>query len=87
MDALRATVSRNPVTVLLGPRQCGKTTLAEQFAPRRSRVHLFDLEKASDRERLRQPELALSRLRGLVVIDEVQRKPELFTTLRPLAAQ
>ena len=84
LDALRAAVSRNPVTVLLGPRQCGKTTLAEQFARRRSRVHLFDLEKASDRERLRQPELALSRLRGLVVIDEVQRRPELFTTLRPL---
>jgi len=78
-------VARNPVTVLLGPRQCGKTTLAHQFARSRSRVHIFDLENASDRERLRQPELALGRLRGLVVIDEVQRQPELFTTLRPLS--
>lgn len=85
LDALRVAVSRNPVAVLLGPRQCGKTTLAEQFAKGRSRVHFYDLEVASDRERLRQPELALGRLRGLVVIDEVQRAPELFTTLRPLA--
>lgn len=46
---------------------------------------MFDLENARDRERLRQPELALERLRGLVIVDEVQRLPELFTALRPLA--
>jgi uncharacterized protein len=85
LGALRAAISRNPVTVLLGPRQCGKTTLASQLASTRGRVHLLDLEKAADRERLRQPELALSQLRGLIIIDEVQRQPGLFTALRPLA--
>lgn len=85
LRTLRRVVAHNPVTVLLGPRQCGKTTLARQLAQSRRPVHFFDLERTADRERLRQPELTLRPLRGLVVIDEVQRQPELFALLRPLA--
>ena len=68
---------------LLGPRQCGKTTLARELAGKRG-AHYFDLETAVSRARLAHPELALSPLKGLVVIDEIQRQPELFATLRPL---
>jgi len=69
--------------VLLGPRQCGKTTLARQFIGSRS-VEYFDLETPTDMARLRNPMMALERLQGLVVIDEVQRMPELFPVLRVL---
>ena len=77
-------LARHPVCVLLGPRQCGKTTLARQLAERRG-AHYFDLETGASRAALSNPELALSELRGLVVIDEIQRQPELFATLRPLS--
>jgi predicted AAA+ superfamily ATPase len=78
-------LSRAPVCALLGPRQCGKTTLARQVAARKRSAHVFDLETASGRARLAHPELALSPLQGLVILDEIQRRPELFETLRPLA--
>ena len=75
-----------PVVALLGARQVGKTTLAQQVAkawPRTSRV--FDLEVAAVREALSQtPESTLRSTKGLVVIDEVQRMPTLFETLRPI---
>ena len=74
----------NPVVALLGPRQCGKTTMARLVA-HDQRATFFDLEDAKDRARLTDPELALGRLNGLVIIDEVQRRPELFQVLRPLA--
>ena len=80
----------HPAVALTGPRQCGKTTLAElhgkdyaaqdQYAS----VTYFDLERATDRRRLQTPEQALSTLTGLVVIDEIQRQPDLFETLRVL---
>lgn len=72
---------------LIGPRQCGKTTLAREYArglPARMPVTFFDLERAVDLQRLADPELALKELSGLVVIDEVQRRPELFPSLRYL---
>lgn len=72
--------------LLLGPRQVGKTTLARQIAaswPGES--HTFDLEDARDLARLDDPFLALEPLRGLVVLDEIQRRPELFPALRVLA--
>src|SRR5262245_11350421 len=84
MRAVRTALANNPVCILLGPRQCGKTTLARQVAGRR-RAHYFDLETAVGRARLADPELTLTPLSGLVVIDEIQRQPELFTVLRPLA--
>ena len=74
----------HPAVALLGPRQCGKTTLARVIARNEPEVRYFDLEKAVDRRRLVNPEQTLSPLKGLVVIDEVQREPQLFETLRVL---
>ncbi len=72
---------------LLGMRQTGKTTLARQFAANRAeaRVHAFDLENPADVARLTDPLLALEPLRGLVILDEIQHRPELFPVLRVLA--
>jgi len=74
----------NPVVVLLGPRQCGKTTLAGIIAKQR-RSEYFDLENPTDLARLSEPMLAFEGLEGLAIIDEVQRKPDLFAVLRVLA--
>lgn len=85
LKAVQRLLRDNPVVALIGARQVGKTTLAKQVAQRRSRTHFFDLESSADRARLSDPLLALSSLTGLVVLDEVQRRPELFPTLRVLA--
>ncbi len=77
-------LERSPICALLGPRQCGKTTLARKIATGRTH-HFFDLESPRDRLRLQNPELALGRLSGLVVLDEIQTFPELFPVLRVLA--
>jgi predicted AAA+ superfamily ATPase len=82
---IRTCLRESPVTVLLGARQVGKTTLAEMVAERSKRVTVFDLETAPARRALAAPEIALRDLRGLVVIDEIQRMPELYEVLRPLA--
>jgi predicted AAA+ superfamily ATPase len=77
----------HPVVALLGPRQCGKTTLARALCrkiPSFPKSNYFDLESPVDVERLRNPLLALKPLSGLIVIDEIQRMPELFPTLRVL---
>lgn len=76
-------MARFRVTALLGPRQCGKTTLARSFGTDRSTY--FDLEDPIDLARLEAPRLTLSTLTGLVVIDEIQRRPDLFPLLRVLA--
>jgi len=81
---IETALRRSRVTALLGPRQCGKTTLAREFVPPDS-VNYFDLEDPESLARLDQPKLALESLTGLVVIDEIQRKPELFPLLRVLA--
>jgi hypothetical protein len=85
LTALESTLAANPICALLGPRQCGKTTLARQVATRRKPAHFFDLESSSGRARLAHPELGLAPLTGLVVIDEIQRRPDLLEALRPLA--
>jgi predicted AAA+ superfamily ATPase len=69
--------------VLTGPRQCGKTTLARQLLDPDS-VSYFDLEDPASLGRLDEPMTALQPLRGLVVIDEIQRRPDLFPILRLL---
>jgi predicted AAA+ superfamily ATPase len=69
-----------PVTAILGPRQVGKTTLARMFLP----DHVFDLENPRDFAVLDNPQLALEKLEGLIMIDEIQRKAELFPLLRYL---
>jgi hypothetical protein len=81
---VRRSLRVNPVTALFGPRQCGKTTLARQVALE-SKAHYFDLEDPISLRRLDEPMTALRSLRGLVVIDEVQRRPEIFPQLRVLA--
>lgn len=84
IEAINTALRRSPVAVLTGPRQCGKTTLARQLLSAES-VNYFDLEDPSSLARLDEPMTALAPLRGLVVIDEVQRRPELFPVLRVLA--
>ena len=76
----------NPVVALLGARQVGKTTLANDLMRgRRGRATWFDLEDPRDLRRQDEPTLALEPLRGLVVLDEIQNRPELFPILRVLA--
>lgn len=84
LKAIRHVLEHNPVCALLGPRQCGKTTLAKQYAASRRSTYI-DLESIAGRTQLAEPEFALSSFAGLVVIDEIQRMPELFSILRPLA--
>lgn len=81
--ALNAAFRVHPVVTLVGPRQCGKTTLALEYAKtRKGPVLHLDLELASDLARLENPMLSLGDARGLVIIDEVQRRPDLFPALR-----
>ncbi len=74
----------HPAVAIEGPRQCGKTTLARVFAANESAVTYYDLESAVDRQKLATPEQTLAGARGLVVIDEAQRLPEIFPPLRVL---
>ena len=80
----RAGLRTSPAVALLSPRQCGKTTLARQLAGT-SKSTYFDLENPVDLARLSEPMTALESLRGLIVIDEVQRHPDLFPILRVLS--
>ncbi|MBL8754089.1 MAG: ATP-binding protein [Planctomycetes bacterium] len=89
-DGLRGEVEtalrRSPVVALLGMRQVGKSSLARDIlARRRGPTHFFDLEDDRQLARLREPMAALDPLRGLVVLDEVQRLPDVFRSLRVLA--
>jgi len=83
---IRALVRRNPIVAILGPRQIGKTTLAREIARTwPGPTTTFDLEDPRDVTRLADPTTTLRPLRGLVVIDEIQRRPELFPVLRVLS--
>lgn len=86
VQLLQDRLRRASAAALLGPRQCGKTTLARQFARtwKDSPVHTFDLENPRDLAALENPLLALEALQGLVVIDEIQRRRDLFPVLRVL---
>src|ERR1022692_1151341 len=83
-ERIRGAIRANPVTALYGPRQCGKTAAARQIAGETG-AEYFDLEDPVSQRRLSEPMTALGSLRGLVVIDEVQRQPDLFPVLRVLA--
>jgi len=84
--AVQTALGRFPVVGIIGARQAGKTTLARAVAKRhRGPVTHFDLEDTADLARLADPWLALGDLRGLVILDEIQRRPEIFPTLRVLA--
>jgi predicted AAA+ superfamily ATPase len=80
---IRTALGRSRAVVLVGPRQCGKSTLARRFL-QPDHPNYFDLESPSSRLSLAQPMTALEALQGLVVIDEVQHAPELFRVLRVL---
>lgn len=84
LSALKAALDRSRVVVLEGSRQSGKTTLARELLSEDS-VNYFDLEDPTSLIRLEEPMTALSPLKGLAVIDEVQRRPDLFPVLRVLA--
>ncbi len=84
LNHIQRALKRSRVVALLGPRQCGKTTLARQLV-RADSLNYFDLEDPASLARLAEPMLALAPLRGVVVIDEVQRHPDLFPVLRVLA--
>ncbi len=84
LTTIRERLMRFPVVSLLGPRQVGKTTLAHVIGEEQA-SHFFDLEDVDALARLAEPKVALERLQGLVVLDEVQRKPDLFALLRVLA--
>lgn len=81
---IRNALKRSRVVALVGPRQSGKTTLARAIV-KADAVNYFDLEDPTALARLAEPMMALSSLKGVVVIDEIQRRPELFPVLRVLA--
>ena len=89
INRIQKAFETHKIVALLGPRQCGKTTLANDYIqhehyPLKAKNY-FDLEKNTDLARLANPQLALESLEGLIVIDEIQRIPELFPTIRVLA--
>jgi predicted AAA+ superfamily ATPase len=86
LDSIRIRLGESPAVALLGARQVGKTTLAERMAATWGDASvLFDLEAPATREALRAtPEKLLAEREGLVILDEVQRMPELFELLRPI---
>ncbi|MFL6194350.1 MAG: ATP-binding protein [Thermoanaerobaculia bacterium] len=86
LETLQGLLQRHPIVAILGTRQVGKTTLARQFlASHPGPATVFDLEDPADLARLDNPMLALRGLSGLVLIDEIQRRPDLFPILRVLA--
>ena len=84
VSRIHAALARSRIVALVGPRQCGKTTLSRMLM-RTDRINYFDLEDPRSLARLAEPMTALERLKGLVVIDEVQLRPDLFPVLRVLA--
>ncbi|XWN34818.1 MAG: ATP-binding protein [Roseivirga sp.] len=82
IQLLKRGLQHFPVCAILGPRQCGKTTLALALKEQYDETHHFDLEDPTDLAKLADPKLALEPLKGLIIIDEIQRRPELFPYLR-----
>ncbi|MFH1714916.1 MAG: ATP-binding protein [Elusimicrobiota bacterium] len=80
IEKIRKYIGLFPITAILGPRQAGKTFISKQIKA----DYYFDLENPRDLEKLGQPQLALGDLEGLIVIDEIQRLPNLFPLIRYL---
>lgn len=89
LEKLNQAFHTSPVVAILGPRQTGKTTLAQEYFRQQNGSHVcyFDLENPLDLQRLHDPMLALEDLTGSIVIDEIQRLPDLFPVLRVLVDQ
>lgn len=85
LSQLGGLLQQFPVVAMVGARQIGKSTLARELAKKHKHSTLLDLENPAHLARLDEPMLALGPLRGLVVLDEIQRRPELFPVLRVLA--
>jgi predicted AAA+ superfamily ATPase len=85
-NAVLKSLSNFPVTAIIGPRQCGKSTMARYLISKLDRETLYlDLERPSDLQKLKEPEWFLSSQKGkLICIDEIQRKPEIFPLMRSL---
>lgn len=84
-ERVRTSIAENPVTALLGPRQCGKSTLSKQIVFQRDDAVFLDLERPSDLQKLDDPEWFFTSQRGkLICLDEIQRKRELFPVIRSL---
>ena len=82
---IETSIRNNPITAIMGPRQCGKTTLARAIS-RTTESTIFDLEDPKDYDLLSEtPKIILQQQKGLIILDEVQRIPELFPLLRVLA--
>lgn len=85
LEKINEALRIHPVMGLLGPRQCGKTTLAHQFKRQHNRAcHFFDLEDPEDLAALDNPKTVFESLEGTIIIDEIQRRPGLFPYLRTL---
>lgn len=86
VERITGLLRRFPVVAIIGARQVGKTTLAAEIRKTwKQSTHSFDLENPADLSRLADPDLALRSLKGLIVLDEIQRRPEIFPLLRVLA--
>lgn len=82
-EDIRTALSRSPVVAILGPRQCGKSTLAKEFMKKVGNTVYLDLQDRMDRNKLNEPELYLDQHRDkLVCLDEIQRMPDFFSVLR-----
>jgi len=84
IDQIESSFSITPICAILGPRQCGKTTLAKQYKKLVPIAQMFDLEDPDDLQAFANPKLVLENLQGLIIIDEIQRIPDLFPYLRTL---
>lgn len=93
LDKIKKRYEIHPICAILGPRQCGKTTLALEYAKEAldqkniSKIHHFDLENPRHWHALDNPLLALENLEGLIILDEIQRKPDIFPVIRYLVDQ
>lgn len=90
LNEIKRLFRTHSIVAILGPRQCGKTTLARMYSKEQSdfnKINYFDLESYTDIERLATPQLTLQPLSGLIIIDEIQRAPNLFSLLRVLVDQ
>jgi uncharacterized protein len=87
LTAIDERLKQFQIVAILGPRQCGKTTLAKQFLSRQSeqKIQFLDCEDPRDLAKLENPMFILEPFEGLIIIDEIQRRPELFPVLRVLA--
>ena len=84
VERVQTGLKHSPVTLILGPRQCGKTTLAQMLGEKQAGSY-YDLESPRDLARLTHPQTVLEAARGLVVLDEIHQRPDLMPLLRVLA--